>query len=349
MNSLFRPILRSAAIRNVPLPYRRPPPPILRRPATLNARLLGPTSALLQARFVASSVSGRPGSQTLKHAATNVKEELGNSASDLAKVIAGANVTVDTVADSSAESFVGITSKIAHEVPQPILVLGLAGGIPYVVASATTVYLAYEASLAASGAVIGMDPGVALTVLDQALNLQVTYGAVMLSFLGALHWGMEFAGYGGHKGFSRLFLGVAPMLVAWPTLGMQPMVALAVQWAGFTGLWYADSKATMAGWTPKWYSQYRFYLSILVGTCIIGSLAGTSLFGPVAGHGFITHDLDELREERRKNMPAKHGMIQGPIEAVPAPEDAEHFTRIHKREIKKEGEGEGKGKGEGSK
>ena len=29
-----------------------------------------------------------------------------------------------------------------------------------------------------------MDPGVALTILDRALNIQVTYGAVMLSFLG---------------------------------------------------------------------------------------------------------------------------------------------------------------------
>ena len=46
-------------------------------------------------------------------------------------------------------------------------------------------YLAHQASLAASGMVIGMDPGVALTLLDQALNLQVTYGAVMLSFLGS--------------------------------------------------------------------------------------------------------------------------------------------------------------------
>lgn len=38
-----------------------------------------------------------------------------------------------------------------------------------------------------SGVQIGMDPGVAITILDQALNLQVTYGAVMLSFLGTSH------------------------------------------------------------------------------------------------------------------------------------------------------------------
>jgi hypothetical protein len=273
----------------------------------------------------------RPASQTLEHAATNVKEELGNSAADLAKVISGANMTTDSVSDT--ESFVKITSDVAHQVPQPILVLGLAGGLPYIGASATTVYLAHQAQLAASGVAIGMDPGMALTVLDQALNIQVTYGAVMLSFLGALHWGMEIASYGGHKGYARLALGAAPMLIAWPTLGMQPMMALLLQWTGFTGLWLADAKATTAGWTPKWYSQYRFYLSILVGSCILGSVAGTSYWGPVAGHGFLSHDLELIREERKKNMPTLHGMIQGPIEVVPAGMDADRYTRIHKRDI----------------
>lgn len=64
---------------------------------------------------------------------------------------------------------------------------------------------------------------------------------------------------------------------------------------------------------------------------IIGSLAGTSFFGPVAGHGFITHDLDHIREERRANMPLKHGLVKGPIEAVPADVSEDRFTRIHKR------------------
>ena len=70
----------------------------------------------------------------------------------------------------------------------------------------------------------------------------------MLSFLGALHWGMEFAGYGGSQGWKRLALGTAPVLIAWPTLAMDPTTALIVQWAGFTGMWYADSKATNMGW-----------------------------------------------------------------------------------------------------
>jgi hypothetical protein len=94
MNPLFRPILRSIIVRTTPL--------VIRRTACPNR--LGVAATLLQARTVASSVSMRPGSQTLEHAATNVKEELGNSAADLAKVISGANVTTDSVSDT--ESFV---------------------------------------------------------------------------------------------------------------------------------------------------------------------------------------------------------------------------------------------------
>ena len=94
MNTFFRPILRSIAVRKTPLAIR---------PTACQNRL-SVTATLLQARTVASSVSMRPGSQTLEHAATNVKEELGNSAADLAKVISGANVTTDSVSDT--ESFV---------------------------------------------------------------------------------------------------------------------------------------------------------------------------------------------------------------------------------------------------
>lgn len=76
----------------------------------------------------------------------------------------------------------------------------------------------------------------------------------------------------------------------------------------------------------------RSPLIILVS--ILGSLAGTSYWGPVAGHGFLSHELDELREERKKHMPVSRGTVEGVIEAVPAPEDAEYFTAIHKRDIK---------------
>lgn len=96
-------------------------------------------------RGVASSVSNRPGSQTPGHAATNIKEEVGNAASELAKSIAGANLPIDNVKPvndtfvrllhsfaacrSYADQYrkLGITSAVASSVPKPVFVFGLAG------------------------------------------------------------------------------------------------------------------------------------------------------------------------------------------------------------------------------
>lgn len=56
-------------------------------------------------RGVASSVSGRPGSQSVQHAAQNIREEVGNSAADLAKTIAGGNYYKDNV-EPQSDTFV---------------------------------------------------------------------------------------------------------------------------------------------------------------------------------------------------------------------------------------------------
>ncbi|KAI5993195.1 hypothetical protein EDC04DRAFT_2872685 [Pisolithus marmoratus] len=292
-----------------------------------------PYTGRLLANVFEFLISGRPGSQSVEHATQNVKEELGNSLTDWAREIAGASSPVD--------SFLGITGAVAVKVPTSLFAMGLAG---------TTVYLARQAGLATMGLATNLDPGVALTVLDQALNFQVHYGAVLLSFLGALHWGMEIAGYGGYKGYRRLCLGVAPAIVAWSTITLEPMSALLCQWLGFVGLWYADNRATAAGWTPVWYSQYRFYLSLLVGTCIIGSLAGTSYYGPVAGHGLLSHDLYMIRAERSAvsslaSLITSHQsvlvVVKGDIEAVPAGEDADNYVIVrHKRKSEEGSESE---------
>ncbi|KAJ3478713.1 hypothetical protein NLI96_g9572 [Meripilus lineatus] len=267
----------------------------------------------------------------LYHAATNIREEVGNSTADLAKAIAGSNVYSDSV-EPTARTFLGITNSVAHAVPTPYIITGLAGGLPYLGASGATIYLARQAGLATSGIIPNMDPGVAITLLDQALNFQMTYGAVMLSFLGALHWGFEFAGYGGHKGYSRLVLGAMPVIWGWSTLAFQPINALLLQWIGFTGMWYADLKATNQAWAPKWYSQYRFYLSILVGTCIIGSLAATSYWGPVGGHGLVSHDLEMIRSERKQRFPANRGTISGDVEAFAGEAKDDHYVIVKHKE-----------------
>lgn len=73
------------------------------------------------------------------------------------------------------------------------------------------------------------------------------------------------------------------------------------------------------------------------GRCsIIGSLAGTSYFGPVAGHGMLTHDLDLVRMERKKHEVERSGEIGGDIEAVPAPENADNYVSLKKKQSEKD-------------
>jgi len=184
-----------------------------------------------------------------------------------------------------SQDFASFTATIASEVPKPILYTGLAGTLPYVGTTLSTLYYARSAGLFPEEA--------AVALMSASTHIQVTYGAIILSFLGALHWGMEFAAYGGHRGYKRLALGVAPLLGAWPTLAMEPHTALVAQWFAFTSLWYADMRATEAGWTPRWYSQYRFYLSILVGSCIIFTLTGINYYGPTT-RATLDHQLHDL-------------------------------------------------------
>ncbi|WWC90517.1 uncharacterized protein L201_005453 [Kwoniella dendrophila CBS 6074] len=256
---------------------------------------------------------------------------------------------------SIKDDFFSITKGMFTSVPKPVLYTGLAGTIPYLGTSVSIVALAREASLAAAAggeSPAGLDLTTCLQYLHTLEHIQITYGAIILSFLGALHWGMEFAKLGGEQGYSRLFLGIVPVLAAWPTLLAGHGIALAAQWFGFTGMWFLDQRATIAGWTTSWYSTYRFYLSIIVGFSIIGTLVGTSIYG--AGAGAITdvnsphlrHTTDRtsalkrLDKVKEKNYPSEgstakinkvEGKTTGPIKVE---ESEESFLKL--RNIERE-------------
>lgn len=73
-----------------------------------------------------------------------------------------------------------------------------AGTVPYAATAALTAYTARGASLIYEA---GGTPS--LDFLASLQTFQITYGAVILSFLGACHWGMEFAKLGGEQGHKR--------------------------------------------------------------------------------------------------------------------------------------------------
>jgi len=147
---------------------------------------------------------------------------------------------------------------------------------------------------------------------------------------------MEFAGYGGHKGYRRLALGVAPVAFAWSTLALDPTIALVAQWAGFTSMWYADMRVTGAGWTPVWFSQYRFYLSVLIGTCIILTLAGESFFNPVIETSMLAASGPNVVPGAKVNPMGDDGKLSGTMTSLGELETVEgdsHYVVIkHKHE-----------------
>ncbi|WVF67526.1 hypothetical protein IAT40_002282 [Kwoniella sp. CBS 6097] len=310
----------------------------------------------------------KPHNREDQNATPGAGDEFRGMTRDFAKIISGGSpqaaalgareISAHGHAGSITEDFYSVTRGMITEVPKPVLVTGLAGTIPYLGTSASIVLLAREASLASQAggeSPAGLDLTTALSYLHNLEHIQITYGAIILSFLGALHWGMEFAKLGGEQGYRRLAIGIFPVLFAWPTLLASHGVALAAQWFGFTWMWFLDQKATGQGWTTSWYSTYRFYLSIIVGFSIIGTLVGTSYYG--AGAGAITDAgsphlrhtterisalkrLDKVKEKNHPSSPnTKVGLVEGKVAGdvqVDPEESGESYLRL--RNTKREQE-----------
>lgn len=126
-------------------------------------------------------------------------------------------------------------------VPREAYYMGLAGTLPYLATSISTVYLAWELNHATAGYGYLFSEANATYLLHLLEPIQIGYGASILSFLGAIHWGLEFAGYGGYQGYKRYAIGVAAPAVAWSTLLMPIEGALITQFLGFVALYYVDT------------------------------------------------------------------------------------------------------------
>ncbi len=109
----------------------------------------------------------------------------------------------------------------------------------------------------------------------QALEpIQIGYGAVLISFLGAIHWGLEYAEKSPSRERTafRYGIGLLAPTIAWPTMLLPIEWALTGQFLTFAGLYLADARATSRGWAPAWYGTYRFVLTAIVGATIFITL-----------------------------------------------------------------------------
>ncbi|SJX65652.1 uncharacterized protein SRS1_16280 [Sporisorium reilianum f. sp. reilianum] len=277
-------------------------------------------------RSAANPQSGKPASDSWSHTKQNIKEEAASLRSSVESAIAGGNkgAAADAAGTGSNTSGAGggpsgaaeilkdaksITSEMAQAVPQPALLWGSAGVIPYVSTAGASIWLARKEHLVGLGLDKSMDSETASALLLHAQNIQVGFGAVLLSFLGAIHWGFEFSKYGGRIGNTRYAIGVLPLVLGWPTTLLAPQMALIAQWASFVAVWFIDLRATSAGWVPKWYSTYRFWLTLAVGSSIIATLAGTNYYAP-GSRSTLGGTASKLEEEVKADGPTKMKLFQ---------------------------------------
>ena len=140
-----------------------------------------------------------------------------------------------------------------RSLPPLAIVLGIAGLIPFAV-------LGY-------GAIAGYD--------DRAAQALAAYGAVILAFLGGVHWGFALPEPSGRGERARLSLGVVPSLIGWVALllgiAISAEAGLALLLVGFAGLTVVESRATKAGLMPRGYMALRYGLSAGVMTvlCVV--------------------------------------------------------------------------------
>lgn len=110
----------------------------------------------------------------------------------------------------------------------------------------------------------------------EALQALIAYGACILSFLGAVHWGFVLGDEAGTTGRPalRLTLGVVPSLIGFAALLVSqmggPAIGLILIWGGVLVTWGTEHRFARRGWVPVAYLRLRSLLSLAVVTLLVG-------------------------------------------------------------------------------
>lgn len=129
--------------------------------------------------------------------------------------------------------------------PTGLAALGYAGLIPFVASVLAIVTLDGEAR-------------------QFAVRALVAYGAVILSFLGAVHWGLLLRQADAATP-ARLVIGVLPSLAGWAALLLlQDRHALALLVVAFGAFWLYEHRVAGPAFLPPGYLDLRRQLSLAV-------------------------------------------------------------------------------------
>ena len=143
------------------------------------------------------------------------------------------------------------------------------------------------AHLATAVGVAGLIPfaaGAALALLSDdvaaARAALLAYGAVILSFLGAVHWGLALASGQAETGQAmlRLATSVLPSLLGWAALLLPQAPGFALATAAFALLLAAETLGPLRAGLPGWYLRLRIGLTL-------GAIVALAIGAPIGGGG----------------------------------------------------------------
>jgi Protein of unknown function (DUF3429) len=137
----------------------------------------------------------------------------------------------------------------------PPLILGVSGLVPFIGLAALT----------------GLGPQTWYAYWLVALSY---YGAVILSFVGALHWAYALKGNAhGRDAWIRYAFSVAPALIAWLSLLFPVWTALKLQAAGLLICLLFDRRMSRLDPLPMWFFRLRVALTVVAATSLITASA----------------------------------------------------------------------------
>jgi hypothetical protein len=139
-------------------------------------------------------------------------------------------------------------ASIPHALPRTALMLGVAGLAPFIAGAVGAIVL-----------IAGWR--------HFAVTAVMTYGAVILSFLGGVHWGAAVR-HAAAPNETALVWSVMPALVGWAALFAGPDWGLPGLLIGFAVAYYVDDRACRRGALPMWYLHLRQGLTLVVLVCL---------------------------------------------------------------------------------
>ena len=132
---------------------------------------------------------------------------------------------------------------------------------------------------------LGIIPFVGLSLAtpfaSDALKAQLSfalmaYGAIILSFLGGIHWGLAIGGVpqSDNTLWRRIALSILPSLVAWAALLAPSSIGFLVLAAAFVAMLLVDIRASRVNEVPAWYPKLRWPLSCgVVAALLLGTIS----------------------------------------------------------------------------